>query len=100
MITRTYSELIEIPTFEERFQYLSLQGVVGARAVLTLEEGTETGGWGAEVLSVIAESQPRKRLGRVASPQGIIPCGRELEIMFFPTENQVVQKMKELLTNG
>lgn len=30
MITRTYSELIEIPTFEERFQYLSLQGVVGA----------------------------------------------------------------------
>lgn len=26
---RTYSELIQIPTFEERFRYLSLQGVVG-----------------------------------------------------------------------
>jgi hypothetical protein len=30
MITRTYSELILIPTFEERFDYLSLKGVVGA----------------------------------------------------------------------
>ena len=29
--TRTYSELRTIPTFEERFRYLSLRGVVGAR---------------------------------------------------------------------
>lgn len=27
---RTYSELITIPTFEERFRYLKLDGVVGA----------------------------------------------------------------------
>lgn len=26
---RTYSELIKLPTFEERFRYLSLSGVVG-----------------------------------------------------------------------
>lgn len=30
MITRTYSELIQLPTFEERFRYLQLNGVVGA----------------------------------------------------------------------
>lgn len=29
MIIRTYSELIRIPTFEERFRYLQLKGVVG-----------------------------------------------------------------------
>ena len=29
MITRRYSELIQLPTFEERFQYLQLKGVVG-----------------------------------------------------------------------
>lgn len=29
MITRTYSELIQLPTFEERFQYLQLSGSVG-----------------------------------------------------------------------
>lgn len=29
MIIRTYSELIKIPTFEERFQYLQLNGQVG-----------------------------------------------------------------------
>lgn len=29
MIIRTYSELIELPTFEERFQYLQLNGKVG-----------------------------------------------------------------------
>lgn len=29
MMIRQYSELIRIPTFEERFEYLSLKGVVG-----------------------------------------------------------------------
>ena len=29
MIIRTYSELIALPTFEERFQYLKLNGKVG-----------------------------------------------------------------------
>jgi len=29
MIIRTYSELIALPTFEERFNYLKLDGVVG-----------------------------------------------------------------------
>ena len=29
MIIRTYSELITLPTFEERYQYLRLDGVVG-----------------------------------------------------------------------
>lgn len=29
MIIRTYSELITIPTFEERFRYLKLDGVIG-----------------------------------------------------------------------
>ena len=28
---RTYSELIKLPTFDERFDYLSLEGVVGDR---------------------------------------------------------------------
>lgn len=29
MIIRTYSELIMLPTFEERFRYLKLDGIVG-----------------------------------------------------------------------
>lgn len=29
MIIRTYSELIKLPTFEERYRYLKLNGVVG-----------------------------------------------------------------------
>ena len=29
MIIKTYSELISIPTYEERFDYLKLEGVVG-----------------------------------------------------------------------
>ena len=29
MKIRTYSELITIPTFEERFEYLKLSGIVG-----------------------------------------------------------------------
>lgn len=30
MTTKRYSELISIPTFEERFEYLKLNGIVGA----------------------------------------------------------------------
>ena len=29
MIIRTYQELIQLPTFEERFEYLKLNGSVG-----------------------------------------------------------------------
>lgn len=29
MIIRTYSELLTLPTFEERFEYLKLDGIVG-----------------------------------------------------------------------
>ena len=29
MKIKTYSELIKIPTFEERFEYLKLDGIVG-----------------------------------------------------------------------
>lgn len=29
MSIRTYSELIKLPTFEDRFRYLSLEGIVG-----------------------------------------------------------------------
>ena len=29
MITRTYNELIQIPTFKERYEYLRLQGKIG-----------------------------------------------------------------------
>lgn len=29
MFDRTYSELVHLPTFEERFEYLSLRGIVG-----------------------------------------------------------------------
>lgn len=31
MIIRTYSELITFPTFEERFKYLQLKGIVGEK---------------------------------------------------------------------
>lgn len=29
MITKSYSELITLPTFEERYEYLKLEGIVG-----------------------------------------------------------------------
>jgi hypothetical protein len=31
LMTRTYSELVTLPTFEDRYEYLRLQGVVGER---------------------------------------------------------------------
>ena len=33
MIIKTYSELIKLPTFEERYQYVKLEGAVGLETV-------------------------------------------------------------------
>ena len=52
MSIRTYSELITIPTFEERFEYLQLKGSVGK----------DTFGYGRYVNQVLYRSPEWKRL--------------------------------------
>ena len=43
MNIRRYSELIQIPTFEERFEYLRLDGQVGADTFMVLQYHDEHG---------------------------------------------------------
>lgn len=50
--TKTYSELIKIPTYEERFQYLQLKGAVG----------TDTFGYDRYLNQILYNSPEWKRL--------------------------------------
>lgn len=54
MITRTYSELIALPTFLERYRYLKLGGIVGA----------ETFGYDRYLNQVLYRSDEWKRFRR------------------------------------
>jgi pyruvate/2-oxoglutarate/acetoin dehydrogenase E1 component len=68
--------------------------------LLTVEEGTLSVGWGAEVLARTAEALgPALKLsGRVAAQEKVIPAGMDLEAQMLPDEDAVVSRVLELLS--
>lgn len=59
--------------------------------LLTLEEGTLPGGWGAEVIARCAEQGWLRSAQRVAARNTPIPSARELESQVLPQPQEVVQ---------
>lgn len=64
-------------------------------AVVTVEEGSPTGGWGAEVVATICELRegqgrivPRSR--RVGAAETAIPSGRDLEYEMLPQQRDII----------
>ena len=77
MSIRTYSELITIPTFEERFEYLQLKGSVGK----------DTFGYDRHLNQVLYRSPEWKRLRN----QIIIrDCGRDLACEGYDIHSKVL----------
>ena len=67
--------------------------VGGIKNILVLEEGTERGGWGAEVIASITNKVTHKRFSRVAALNAVIPCGAELEKKMLPSEQKVIDAL-------
>jgi pyruvate/2-oxoglutarate/acetoin dehydrogenase E1 component len=71
-----------------------LESVSRTGALVTAEEGTLTGGFGAEIAARVSEaawSDLRGPVQRVAARDGIIPSARPLEDAMLPSANDVVE---------
>jgi pyruvate/2-oxoglutarate/acetoin dehydrogenase E1 component len=74
-----------------------LESVSRTGALVTVEEGTLTGGFGAEVAARVQElawSDLRRPVLRVAARDGIIPAARSLEDAFLPGAADVVEAVR------
>ena len=76
-----------------------LESVSRTRALVTAEEGTLTGGFGAEIAARVQEaawSDLRAPVERVAARDGIIPSARPLEDDMLPSVEDVVEAVMAL----
>jgi 2-oxoisovalerate dehydrogenase E1 component len=74
-----------------------LESVSRTGALVTVEEGTLTGGFGAEIAARVQElawSDLRRPVLRVAARDGIIPAARSLEEAFLPGIADVVHAVR------
>lgn len=67
--------------------------------LLTLEEGTLSLGWGAEVLARAAEALGPKlrKAGRLAAAESVIPASPELEAACLPDIADIVARAREMV---
>jgi acetoin:2,6-dichlorophenolindophenol oxidoreductase subunit beta len=71
-----------------------LESVARTGALVTAEEGTLTGGFGAEIAARVQEaawSDLRRPVQRVAARDGIVPSARPLEDAMLPSARDVVE---------
>jgi 2-oxoisovalerate dehydrogenase E1 component len=76
-----------------------VDSVARTGALVTLEEGTLTGGIGAEIAARIqrdAWKLLRAPIHRIAAPDGIIPAAKTLEDAFLPDAADVVESVRSL----
>ena len=67
--------------------------------LLTVEEGTLSWGWGAEVISRSTETLGSKlqRAGRVAARETVIPVAADLEEACLPQVSDIVSQAREMV---
>jgi pyruvate/2-oxoglutarate/acetoin dehydrogenase E1 component len=58
--------------------------------LLTVEEGTRTLGWGAEIGSRIIEALPGTRFKRVAAKDMPVPAAQTLETAMLPGMEEII----------
>jgi len=76
-----------------------LESVARTGALVTAEEGTLTGGFGAEIAARVQEaawSNLRAPVQRVAARDGIIPSARPLEDDMLPSVDDIVKAITAL----
>lgn len=65
--------------------------------VLVLEEGTERGGWAAEVIAELTAKASQKTYARVAALNTVMPCCSELEQRMLPSEGRVIDELWRMI---
>lgn len=69
---------------------LLMENLASTRRLLTVEEGTRTLGWGAEIGSRTIEKLPGTRLKRVAAKDMPVPAAQTLETAMLPGVDEII----------
>ncbi len=94
-----FCELL-VPTCLAPYELSPLfDSVVSTGRLLTLEEGTLSLGWGAEVLARTAEKLGPKlrQAGRLAAAESVIPAAPKLEAACLPDIGDIVAQAREMV---
>jgi 2-oxoisovalerate dehydrogenase E1 component len=85
------SLLSPLPT-KEIMQFMSNSPII-----VTLEEGTKSMGWGAEVIAEIrANSKDVNKSIRIATPDLPIPSSKPMELQMVPSRDSVIKEIRSL----
>jgi pyruvate/2-oxoglutarate/acetoin dehydrogenase E1 component len=93
-----FTELI-VPTQLSPFEFHSLvESLTRTRRLLTLEEGSLTGGWGAEVVARVSEAYDLGlQIRRLAAQDMPIPASKSLEEAVLPDVELVIETAIQLV---
>jgi pyruvate/2-oxoglutarate/acetoin dehydrogenase E1 component len=93
-----FADLV-IPTQLSPFDhYLLLESLAHTNRLLTIEEGTHTHGWGAEVVAHAVEAHgPRLQAQRVAARDMPIPASGPLEKSVIPDVDGIIKAAREMI---
>jgi pyruvate/2-oxoglutarate/acetoin dehydrogenase E1 component len=94
-----FCELL-VPTQLAPFELAPLfDAVARTGRLLTIEEGTFSLGWGAEVLARTAETlgSGLRTAGRLAAREGVIPVAPNLEAESLPGTADIVRRVREMV---
>jgi pyruvate/2-oxoglutarate/acetoin dehydrogenase E1 component len=104
-----FSELVfptQLTPFDQpsqsTFSSMLFTSVERTNRLLTIEEGTLTSGWGAEVLARSAEycTGQMKAAGRIAALEFPVPASGPLEEAVLPGVDRIIEKCLELAQSG
>ncbi len=92
-----FSDLLVFTQLSPLPQAPLLESLAQTGALLTVEEGSHTAGWGAEVLAQALESRiPLKRGRRVAARNLPVPAAQSLEAVVLPQVDDILAAVLEM----
>ncbi len=92
-----FSDLLVFTQLSPLPQAPLLESLAQTGALLTVEEGSHTAGWGAEVLAQALESRiPLKRGRRVAARNLPVPAAQSLEAVVLPQVDDILAAALEM----
>ncbi len=92
-----FSDLLVFTQLSPLPQAPLLESLAQTGALLTVEEGSRTAGWGAEVLAQALESRiPLKRARRIAARNLPVPAAQSLEAVVLPQVDDILAAALEM----
>jgi pyruvate/2-oxoglutarate/acetoin dehydrogenase E1 component len=95
-----FCELIVPTTLSPVYTRSLLESVTQTGILLSIEEGTTTLGWGAEILARVSENLGNRirKVRRLAAQEHPIPASPKLEKLTLPETSDIVTVARDLIS--